>query len=340
MERASGVHERRNLAFEHRATSAGGPAGTFSHEALLHAGDDAFASGGAAFVKAALAMNESVLVAVGAARQVLLREALGDEGRQVMFSDITNIGRNPARLIPAWRRFLEEYGSDGRGVHVLAEAVWPGRTRAEVSECRRYEGLVNVAFQGGRAWRLLCAYDTAALDADVIELARTTHPLLRVENETGPSPSYVGVEAVDPFDGKLPHAPEDAPALAFTIASLHEVREFVSATAQSAELPTDSTDNLRLAVNEIASNSVRHGGGAGTLRTWREDGALICEVGDRGRIGEPLVGRLHPSPDQASGRGLWLVNHLCDLVQIRSSREGSVVRVHMKLAVDDADGPS
>jgi hypothetical protein len=31
------------------------------------------------------------------------------------------------------------------------------------------------------------------------------------------------------------------------------------------------------------------------------------------------------------GRGLWIVNHLCDLVQLRSSPAGNVVRLHMAI---------
>jgi len=44
-----------------------------------------------------------------------------------------------------------------------------------------------------------------------------------------------------------------------------------------------------------------------------------------------LVGRLPPPVDQYGGRGLWLVNQLCDLAQIRSSPDGTVVRVRMQL---------
>jgi hypothetical protein len=40
-----------------------------------------------------------------------------------------------------------------------------------------------------------------------------------------------------------------------------------------------------------------------------------------------LVGRVRPGTDACSGRGVWLVNQLCDLVQIRSAPGGSVVRV-------------
>jgi anti-sigma regulatory factor (Ser/Thr protein kinase) len=335
MEQASGVHERSAVSSEQRPMSAGGPDGRFSHEAFLYTGDDDFARGAAEFISGALAANESVLVAVRSERQKLLCDVLADDARRVLFSDIVTLGRNPARLIPAWLRFLEEYGSDGRGVHVLAETVWPGRTRAELSECRRYEALLNVAFGGGRAWRLMCPFDVGELDQEGVELARCTHPMLRVAGKSEASSTYVAVDEVRPFDGALPDPPADARALTFTVANLHELREFVAQSAHAAHLGAVRTENVRLAVNEIASNSVRHGGGAGTLRTWKADGVLVCEVSDGGHIVERLVGRLHPSPDQPGGRGLWLVNHLCDVVQIRSGARGTSVRVHMRV---DAQG--
>ena len=34
---------------------------------------------------------------------------------------------------------------------------------------------------------------------------------------------------------------------------------------------------------------------------------------------------------QVAGRGLWLVHELCDLVQLRSSPAGTVVRMHMQV---------
>ena len=139
-----------------------------------------------------------------------------------------------------------------------------------------------------------------------------------------------------PLEGSLPDPPSQAQVLTFTVTTLHELREFVTEVAHSARLSSERTENLRLAVNELASNSVRHGGGAGTLTTWQQDGALVCQVSDHGHIGEQLVGRVRPEPDQASGRGLWLVNHLCDLVQIRSDARGSNVRAYMWL--DDEAG--
>jgi anti-sigma regulatory factor (Ser/Thr protein kinase) len=58
----------------------------------------------------------------------------------------------------------------------------------------------------------------------------------------------------------------------------------------------------------------------------------VVEVEDEGLIEEPLVGRIRPDHTQLSGRGLWLANQLCDLVQIRSGMHGTTVRLHAALA--------
>ncbi|MEO8290742.1 MAG: hypothetical protein ABI649_07070 [Gaiellaceae bacterium] len=50
---------------------------------------------------------------------------------------------------------------------------------------------------------------------------------------------------------------------------------------------------------------------------------------DAGRIEEPLAGRERPLLDQPSGRGLWLANQLCDLVQMRAFENGGTVRIYM-----------
>ena len=78
----------------------------------------------------------------------------------------------------------------------------------------------------------------------------------------------------------------------------------------------------------MATNSVLHGGGRGTLRVWREAEMLVLEVRDAGQIPEPLVGRRRPEPGQIWGQGLWLANQICELVQVRSSAAGTVVRLH------------
>jgi anti-sigma regulatory factor (Ser/Thr protein kinase) len=97
--------------------------------------------------------------------------------------------------------------------------------------------------------------------------------------------------------------------------------------ARSCGLPEERVEVLELAASELASNSVRHGGGSGALAMWLEPGAVVVEFSDAGRLIDPLTGRLAPSLDSEGGRGLYLVNQLCDLVAVRSSDAGTTVRV-------------
>ena len=86
-----------------------------------------------------------------------------------------------------------------------------------------------------------------------------------------------------------------------------------------------------IAVSEIAANTVVHAGGAGILRIWRDDTALVCEIQDEGRITDPLAGRHPDSPDAESGHGLRIAHELCDLIELRSGPWGTVVRLHVLL---------
>ena len=99
--------------------------------------------------------------------------------------------------------------------------------------------------------------------------------------------------------------------------------------ASAAGVSAARTADFVLAINELVGNSVRHGGGGGELRLWREGDFVVGEVSDRGTITDPLAGRRRPTPDQDSGRGLWIANQVCDLVEIRSEPGATVVRAHV-----------
>jgi anti-sigma regulatory factor (Ser/Thr protein kinase) len=135
-------------------------------------------------------------------------------------------------------------------------------------------------------------------------------------------------------EGQGPDAREDDTELDFDINDLGTLRSAVASVAAGASLRAERTADLVLAVNELATNSICHGGGQGTLRMWREDTTLLCEVRDRGHIPDGVFhpDAERPDTDAMSGRGLWLVDQLCDAMQIVSSREaGSAVRVRMRL---------
>jgi len=137
---------------------------------------------------------------------------------------------------------------------------------------------------------------------------------------------------LDSFAGAVRAPTVSVEELAFGAEDLAAVRKLVFEWASGLGLGSERAEQLVGAVNELTSNSVRHGGGHGELRMWCEERMLLLEVRDRGHISEPLQRRTRPAPGQPTGRGLWLAEELSDLLQIRSGPEGSIVRVHMLLA--------
>jgi anti-sigma regulatory factor (Ser/Thr protein kinase) len=129
----------------------------------------------------------------------------------------------------------------------------------------------------------------------------------------------------------LVDAPADAACLTFERGPLRDVRALVARCAEDAGLAPERIADFVLAANEVATNSIVHGGGFGAVRVWHDDAALVCEVADAGHIEDPLAGRRRPSGETIGGRGLWIANRLCDLVQLRSSPSGTIVRLHMWL---------
>ena len=99
-----------------------------------------------------------------------------------------------------------------------------------------------------------------------------------------------------------------------------------------AVLDPDRRDDLVLAVNEAASNAVRHGDGTCRARIWRAGDRVVSEIATASPIDDPLAGRRRPDVEATSGRGLWLINQLCDLVELRSGPRGTSVRMHVDVA--------
>ncbi len=277
------------------------------------------------FLREGIEAGEPALVLVAPRRAAELRGELGVDAAAVSFLPMHELGRNPARIIPLWRDFVE--AGAGRRVRGIGEPAWPGRGAAELEECQRHEALLNHAFAGSPSWSLLCPYDASGLDDVVLADAARTHPQV---TEAGNWASKAGPNAArDCFAGSLPPAPRGVTAFAFDTRGLHEVRSWVGRAARRAGLAMDRAADLVAAASELAANSIAHGGGVGVLRTWPQGDGLVVEVEDAGRLTEPLAGRLRPAPTQNGGRGLWLVNQLCDLVQIRSGAAGTTVRLHM-----------
>ena len=301
---------------------------------MFYRGLEDFVSRSAAFVADGVEAGDAVLVMAEESKLEALRGRLGAD-IPVSYGDMAQLGRNPALIIDAWRRFVDDHGDEGRKLRGVGEPVWQGRETAEIDEFQRHERLLNLALPDDRSLWLVCPYDESVLQPDLIVEAHKSHRSVSRDGVRFVSEGYEGPpDARTVFAGDLPHVPEHASSLSFARESLGALRRFVSHGGVAHGLSPERVESLVLAADELATNSVRHGGGSGVLSMWGVEGAMMCEVTDNGTFaGGPLVGLRPPDVAQSGGPGLWLAQQLCDLVQIRSDADGTRVRIRMDVSV-------
>jgi anti-sigma regulatory factor (Ser/Thr protein kinase) len=308
-----------------------GPAPPFLHEAFFYVDEDEYLAGTVPFIEDGLAAGEQVLVAVPMRQLHLLRPHFAGPGTtRLQFAAMEEMGRNPARIIPAWAAFVKAHAAEGRPARGIGEPIWSGRSDDELVECERHEALLNLAFADAAGFSLLCPYDTGSLDDRIIDEAQRNHPQLGRPGNRRASDHY-NAEIPPWLETPLPPVPGWAELLTFGVGPLAPVRRRTAALAVAAGITESRLDDLVVAVSEAITNSVFHGGGSGQIALWNEDNSFRCEIRDRGRIADPLAGRVKPSALSPTGRGLWLVNQICDLVQVRAVPGGQVIRLHFRL---------
>lgn len=304
-------------------------AGAFRHIGFFYRTTAEYASTIAAFLRDGLTAGEPAFAAVPPAKVTLIADALGADARRVEFADMTDMGRNPAWIIPRVLAFTARHSR--RRVRYVGEPIWASRGPAELREATKHEALINLAFAGAEA-EILCPYDTTALGPAVLTDARRTHPLLLSDGRPGTSPEFA-VPFRLPSSCSLPlPAPPRYNAMSYTYRTdLSQVRALVMKHALDAGLPDPRANDLVLAVSEAAANTLRHTRSPGTLTIWHSPDEIICEIHDDGVITDPLAGRRMPAPDALGGHGLWLVHQVCDLVELRSDSTGTTIRMHMSI---------
>ena len=308
-------------------------AGGLSHTALLYGDDSEYRAGLAEFARAAAAASAPLQMVLPWQRLHVAKDALSVLPLSVVLDDMADVGRNPARLIPAGRTFAD--GHPDEHVYCLWEPAWAARSTAEQREIARHEGLCNLAFSD-RPMTVLCMYDTARLSAELIADVELTHPVVISGGRSRTSATYLGPGGLPAScDEPLPMPPAGVESLSFTD-QLGSIREFAARHSGAAGLSLARGRDLTLAVSEIAANAVSYADG-GVIRAWRADGALICQIEDSGFISDPLAGRRLRPPDAPGGHGLWMVNLVCDLVERRTAPSGTITRMHMRTHADRPD---
>jgi len=286
----------------------------FTHSAFLHAGDSAYASTVSAFVREGLERDEAVAVAAGPGRIGLLRDTLAADARAVRFLPADQWYVRPARTIAGWAQILRAAVAQGRPrARLVGEIPYADMPDTWV----RFEAALNrsLAELDGH---LLCPYDRSALPAAVIAAAGRTHPRLHdggwLDNAGYEQPESVLEATPEPLWPVTGEPLVSVPVTDSVPGLRTAVRE--RATAEGW-LTADRADLLALAITELATNGIRHGGRSRELRIWVLPDAVVGEISDDGAATlQPLSGYLLPDPTTAGGMGLWLVQQLCDSLAV------------------------
>jgi anti-sigma regulatory factor (Ser/Thr protein kinase) len=118
----------------------------------------------------------------------------------------------------------------------------------------------------------------------------------------------------------------------FTEDGLYSMRAAVAAHASAWGAGPDLVERLLIVASELASNAVRHGGGTGRLRLWRERGGIHVQVSDGGPgMADAAAGTSPPDPQAISGRGLWICRRIVPDLRILTGPDGTTATAVLEL---------
>jgi anti-sigma regulatory factor (Ser/Thr protein kinase) len=296
------------------------------HEALIYRDEAELDAAVQAFLREAAAVGEPVLVALPGPHLQHMREALGEEMADARLEDLEQVGRNPGRLLSMIEEWVASH--DGRA-RVVSEVVWPGRSRAEAVEALRHEALVNHALAGSGA-TILSPFDAQHLDDDILAGVEMTHPTVVEGGRRRAGTSYT--DPMSAMFGELwPLEDPPGPVSEHPLhGSLIELRRAIARDPALGSLSAERRSDLVFAINEAASNAVKHGNETCLTRIWHDGDEVVTEVSSHSGIEDVMAGRRRPAADALQGRGLWLINQVCDLVELRSGASGTTLRMHIK----------
>jgi anti-sigma regulatory factor (Ser/Thr protein kinase) len=301
---------------------------TLRHDAMLFSRGEELASSFAPWLVDGLDGGEAAVVATTATHIAMIAEALGARAHEVTFIPNDEWYVRPATTITAWERLARDSRAGGVPALRIVGEVRFGEDRRRHASWTRYESALNTAFARTPAW-IVCPYDVGVLPASIVEDAWRTHTAVWNDGVRMPSGRYLDPPAL--FDSVPESEPDRTTAPVVDLADVADLglaRDAVRAAADRLRVSAGAAADVVLAVGEVATNAIRHGGGIRRLRMWAVADELVCEVVDRnGVLADPLVGLVPPAGSTMGGMGLWVVRQLTEwLVVERAGDSGSVVR--------------
>ncbi|GAA4875446.1 ATP-binding protein [Actinomycetospora straminea] len=298
----------------------------FRHVGVVYRDDEELIATLAPLLDAARVRGDAVWVADDRVR-TLVQDYLGaddgvvadDPARPYSWSGQTTASRRAEGL-----RALAE---DDRGALLVGDRTTAGSADA----WSVVDASTNIAMAGLPA-TVVCLSDAATTSDDADRYLAWNHAEVFTGAATTPNTRYRTPQDVL-ASVPAPPAPALGPAdLATTfagVAALREVRRAAKAQAREAGLDEEQVEGCVMAVGELASNSIEHGPGSGTVSWWTRPGRVVAQIDDIGHMSTTTPGLRRPEVRSVRGRGVWLARQLSDVLHLWTGADGTHVRVEL-----------
>jgi anti-sigma regulatory factor (Ser/Thr protein kinase) len=293
------------------------------HNALVYESDEEFLARAVPFLKEGLAAGEGAIVAHTRPGMGLMRDALGADAARVTFVDVSASYTRPARTLAAYHAVYAAQLRRAPTLRAVADVQF-GPDPREWDLWTGYEAVFNRSFGHLPAW-VLCSYNANGTPDRILEGVWQTHPEVVDANGWTTSSPF---EDPDALLRRLTPTPEDVPELRPLpqAADPERLRELVAGEMMAAGYGEAKTLEMMLAVTEVATNALTHGGGIEEVRIGRARGRFVCEITDRGDgFDDPAAGYLAPRP--GAGSGLWVARQLTWGIEFFRSAQGFTARI-------------
>lgn len=308
----------------------------FLHGALIIDSDQSVREVLAPAVRRALADGDGIFMAVAEPTARLLREELGAEADELEWGDVSAFYQRLGFAYEGFRRFLAAVHAAGRRIHLFAEPdvasdVEQSGAVDRAAAYLAYEAICNQTYASYRC-EVTCLWDARRHPTLVIENVRSLH-----HHELGPAgwePSADFVRPAQYLSGRN-QLPLPLPAMAEWYISLKEfgaiplLRSQLRDWAERHGFASSAVSDVVLAVNEVVTNGLIHGGPPVQVYGWSHIDTLVVQIDDQGGIPLPAAAGYHPPAEHRySHRGLWLARQLADVVQTHTADGTTSVRLY------------
>lgn len=304
----------------------------FSHDVLIHGSDDQLLDTVVPFLEAGLDSAENAVVCCTPPTADLLRRELHGDPK-VAFLDHATTYSTPVGAIAAYQEIVDGFVQAGaQHVRAIGEATSEGSIDDRI-DWARYEAVANRALEQ-YPLSAICTYDRRVLSPDVLAYGRLTHPTLVDRHRRTDNPDFLEPAEFMRRTARTRAEPEESatPDLEVSpLRGLEDLRTQVEACLLATTTMTQEAADLLLAVNEMATNAIRHGWPPVSVRLWVRPDRLVCTVSDRGvGVTDPFAGYVWPGAHGRMphrGMGLWVARRLCDRVDLVTGPAGFTVRL-------------